>query len=142
MTLITIPKEKLPSTTPFLNSVCPGFNQLDDNIHFTLQEEQSDLPTGLLKFNWPITNTRNNLIAKLDDNYLNISRPPFTNNNESTTYVNLPYHITNLFKRVVEHNDKSKDGDIHIGSNVNPLIHDPFKFTNLNPGCISRIIQL
>ena len=30
---------------------------------------------------------------------------------------------------------------MHIGANVNALAHDPFKIINLNPGCITRIVD-
>lgn len=149
MTLLTIPTDQLPSTTSFLSSPCPGVNHLDDNIHFAfphdIQHDQPSTPTTptscVSQFSWPLSSTPK-AYAQLNSSYLNIARPPLVNKNESTTYVNLPYHITNLFKKVVEQNDKSKDGEIHIGSNLNPLSHDPFKYTNLNPGCISKIIEL
>ncbi|EMG45967.1 hypothetical protein G210_3810 [Candida maltosa Xu316] len=121
--------------TPFLNSVCPGYTTLDDNVHYQLQE----LPKNCREIPWPISTTSSTL--KLDSSYLNVARPPL-NRNESTTYVSLPYHVTDLFDKIVKNSEKGQEGYMHIGANINPLIHDPFKIIGLNPGCMTRIINL
>ncbi|RLV90874.1 hypothetical protein JA1_004274 [Spathaspora sp. JA1] len=140
MTSTTVPLNKLPPTTPFLNSVCPGFTALDDNVHYTIND--SDLSLSNQEFLWPLTeSTSNTRIAKLNKTYLNINRPPISSN-ESNTYVSLPNHITSLFKSVVNNNDKAAEGNLHIGANINPLSHDPFRIISLNPGCITRIVPL
>ncbi|KAK6457444.1 uncharacterized protein RJT20DRAFT_150203 [Scheffersomyces xylosifermentans] len=142
MTSTAISLEQLPSTQPFLNSVCPGPTHLDPNVHFSLKDER--LQEGEKCVNWPLTGSHSSsMTAKLDDSYLNIARPPLSHlSNESTTYVSLPYHITNLFKKVVKHKDKESEGNMHIAANVNPLTHDPFKIIQLNPGCLSSIIEV
>ncbi|RCK62770.1 UBP9-binding protein bun62 [Candida viswanathii] len=129
------PPSQLPSATPFLNSVCPGFPGLDDNVHYQLGE----LPRQCGEIPWPITTT--NTVLRLDGSYLNVARPAL-NKNESTTYVSLPYHITSLFEKVVKNSEKGLEGYMHIGANINPLLHDPFKIVNFNPGCMTRIITL
>lgn len=126
---------QLPNATPFLNSVCPGFAGLDDNVHYLLRT----LPSQCGEIPWPITTT--NTILKLDQSYLNIARPPLCKN-ESTTYVSLPHHVTSLFDKVVKNSEKGLEGYMHIGANINPLLHDPFKIVNSNPGCMTRIITL
>jgi outer membrane biosynthesis protein TonB len=141
MTLTYVSVDDLPSTNPFLNSVCPGFPYLDDNVHYQLNKEL--LNKQDMSIHWPITNPSSTTIAKLEPTYLNIARPPLNgSNNESTTYVSLPYHVTGLFKDIVKHKDKKLEGNMHIGANVNPLIHDPFKNIAINPGCLSTIIDI
>ncbi|EGW34602.1 uncharacterized protein SPAPADRAFT_149728 [Spathaspora passalidarum NRRL Y-27907] len=140
MTSTTVPLNKLPPTAPFLNSVCPGFTTLDDNVHYTLND--SDISLKNQEFLWPFSESATDThTAQLNKTYLNISRPPISKN-ESNTYVSLPNHITSLFKSVVRNNDKGMEGNLHIGANINPLSHDPFRIVNLNPGCITKIIPL
>lgn len=101
-------------------------------------------------FNWPLTGTLLPSIstkATLDSLYLNIARPPFERlvhkNIESTTYVSLPYHITNLFEQIALNQPPAKqDGGLHIGANVSPLIPDPYRWVHLNPGCLSTMVVL
>ncbi|KAK6460230.1 hypothetical protein DFJ63DRAFT_323768 [Scheffersomyces coipomensis] len=140
MTSTFIPTDQLPLINPFLITICPGISpQLESNTHFSLKDEHFN--NGELSINWPLN--ASNTTARLEDTYLNIARPPVSiNSNESTTYVSLPYHITNLFKKVVKSKDKQMEGNIHIGANVNPLSHDPFKIINLNPGCLTNILDL
>lgn len=128
------PSSQVPSLTPFLNSVCPGYTGLDDNVHYPLD----DIPHECGELIWPKSTT--NATIKLDYTYLNVARPGL-NKNESTTYVSLPLHITNLFDNLVSKSDKALEGYMHIGANVNALAHDPFKIINLNPGCITRIVD-
>jgi len=150
MTLTTVQSLQLPSATGFLNSVCPGISYLDYNIHYSLEEDLNKLPQhGLVELDWPLTGSHSTTTNKavLSPTYLHISRPPLNSvpgSNESTTYVSMPYHITNFFEKIVKTKEaaKSKDGGMHIGANVNPLVHDPFKLIHLNPGCLSAIIDL
>ncbi|CAX39554.1 conserved hypothetical protein [Candida dubliniensis CD36] len=124
----------VPSVTPFLNSVCPGYTGLDDNVHYPLE----DMPNECREHIWPTATT--NATIKLDYTYLNVARPAL-NKSESTTYVSLPLHITNMFDNLVSKSEKASEGYMHIGANVNALTHDPFKVINLNPGCITRILD-
>lgn len=141
MTLTQVSMDQLPNTAVFLNSVAPGFTSLDSNVHFSLENEP--LNNGERSITWPLTGTNQSTIAILDNTYLNISRVPLNPaSNESTTYVLLPYHVTNLFKKVVKQKDKESEGNMHIGANINPLAHDPFKVTQLNPGCLLDILEV
>lgn len=141
MTLTAVSVEDLPSTNPFLNSVCPGFPYLDDNVHYELSRDV--LSKEDISIHWPITDPSSTTVARLEPTYLNVARPPLhASSNESTTYVLLPYHVTGLFKEIVKHKDKKLEGNMHIGANVNPLIHDPFKNIAINPGCLSTIIDI
>ncbi|ABN68583.2 predicted protein [Scheffersomyces stipitis CBS 6054] len=141
MTSTQVSMDQLPNTAVFLNSVAPGFTSLDSNVHFSLENEP--LNNGERSITWPLTGTNQSTIAILDNTYLNISRVPLNPaSNESTTYVSLPYHVTNLFKKVVKQKDKESEGNMHIGANINPLAHDPFKVTQLNPGCLSDILEV
>lgn len=150
MTLTTVQLLQLPSANGFLNSVCPGITYLDYNVHFSLEEDLTKLPQhGLLELDWPLVGNHSTATNKalLSPTYLHISRPPLNRvpgSNESTTYVSMPYHITNFFEKIVKTKEaaKSKDGGMHIGANVNPLVHDPFKLIHLNPGCLSTMIDL
>lgn len=150
MTLTTVNLLQLPSANGFLNSVCPGTTHLDQNIHYSLDEDLEKLPQhGLIELDWPLVGKHSTATSKavLYPSYLHISRPPLNSvpgSNESTTYVSMPYHITNFFDKIVKTKEvnKSKDGGMQIGANVNPLVHDPFKLIHLNPGCLTRIIDL
>lgn len=146
MTLLIISDSKLPPIQPFLSSVYPSKSSLPDNIHFEIENlnqqdsnhENSSSKSSLLnpfkKFNWPFAP---NYFAQLQPYYLNIARPPLTDQ-ESTTYVSIPYHINYLFSRIT-HVQKNLD-NIQIGANVNPLNHDPMK--NTASGCLTRIIDI
>ena len=82
------------SSVKLKNSVCPGYTGLDDNVHYPLD----DIPHECGELIWPKSTT--NATIKLDYTYLNVARPGL-NKNESTTYVSLPLHITNLFDNLV-----------------------------------------
>ncbi|CUM68624.1 uncharacterized protein PRCAT00006351001 [Priceomyces carsonii] len=136
MTLIEVRPDKLPSLAPFLSQVCPGFSFLDYNVHYSLKNEKAHEMT----VDWPLMMAHK---AQLEEQYLNISRPPLNlSSNESTTYVSLPYHVTSLFKKIVNHRDKHQQGEMQIGANVNALSKDPFNYVQLNPGCLSTIVDL
>lgn len=147
MTLIQAPEE-LPPASVFLDTVCPGVEFLDDNIHFELKLA---LPGEALKeidsVSWPLLLSSVAATATIDSTYLNVGRPAFEHdvnkNCESTTYVSLPFHITNLFNQVVSvASPQKQDGSLHVGANVNPLMHDPFRLVYLSPGCMSSMITL
>lgn len=150
MTLTIVNSLQLPPVNGFLNSVCPGITYLDQNVHFSLEEDFDRLPQhGLIELDWPLVeeHTTSTSKAVLGRSYLHISRPPLNcvpGSNESTTYVSMPFHITNFFEKIVNTKEasKSKEGGMHIGASVNPLVHDPFKLIHLNPGCLTRIIDL
>lgn len=188
MTLTSISVLQLPSSSIFLNTVCPVITSLDDNVHFELENSVKSSPnespstsdpnlihTNLNNINsntdndddtiqnpkyinalqkvrqldWPFlgTNSIHPVKANLELTYLNIARPPLNNfngQNESTTYISLPFHITELFTKIVNEKERAKqlDGGMHIGANVNPLIHDPFKLVHLTPSCITSMINL
>ncbi|QFZ28751.1 putative catabolite repression protein [Clavispora lusitaniae] len=146
MTSSQIGAKHLPPVSFFLNSVCPGNDFLDDNIHFSLSHVQDKI-AEVSKLKWPLTGSQSIAHALLDPTYLNVARPPFKSprhkNLESTTYVSLPLHVTHAFAQVVQQEGEAKqDGGLHIGANVNPLTHDPFKLVGMNPGCISAMIVL
>lgn len=153
MTLLEVNIEELPPLTVFLGSVSPGIDKLEDNIHFKHDDEFHDNSKST-NFIWPLiennsiddSNLNNSLVATLHPQYLNIARPPLNTNGifESNTYVSLPFHITNLFDKVIEHKtpNKSVDGGFQIGANVGSLMPDPYEFVHLNPGCLSEILQL
>lgn len=142
------------SCTPFLNAVCPVIENLKENTHFNLEDQTqvknskySKAWSDLKSIDWPLGNTT--LVkASLRSSYLNISRPPLDNLNgncnESTTYISLPFHINEQFSKIVMEKEiaKQSDGSLHIGANVNPLIHDPFKLVHLNPSCLTNMIDL
>ena len=150
MTEIPTAFSKSTPLAVFLSSVCPGLPFLDDNTHFRLVDSLSPSKLRLIEnFNWPLTglNGPTTVQAHLDPTYLNVSRPPFQDdvhkNIESTTYVPLPLHYTSLFAKLVsDGTDHKQDGAKHIGANVNPLLHDPFRLVHLNPGCLSSVITL
>lgn len=134
-----IPEQELPSPTPFLNSVCPGFSFLDHNVVYSIKDKV--FPNGENQYLWLLSSSTSTNVAKLSPTYLNIARPPLSPT-ESSTYVSLPYHVTNLFKQVVNMKDKQLEGNMHIGANVNPLSQDPFKMVDLTPGCLSNILEI
>lgn len=150
MTLTSVEILQLPSSNEFLNSICPGITHLDHNVHFSLEDEFNEEPqNALISADWPLVGNLSTSTSKLrmHPTYLNIARPPLNavqGSNESTTYVSLPYHITNFFDKTAKYKDlhRLKEGGMHIGANVNPLVHDPFKLINLNPGCLSTILEL
>lgn len=134
--------ERLPPPSLFLDTVCPGPDHLEDNLHFSLEDEAATLGETA-QFIWPLLDSSTSTAkAHLDPTYLNIARPPLNHksyqNTESTTYVALPYHVRKLFDKVVI----NKVAMHHIGANVNPLQQDPFEPLQLNPGCISAMIVL
>lgn len=142
MTLTELSKAQYPPATLFLNSVCPGISQLEENTHFSLE---NDLPNNPFRaVDWPLALGNTPKYAELDRKYLNIARPllSLTAGTESTTYVSLPYHITNLFRKIVANKEGKADGSMHVGANVNPLVQDPFKLVHLNPGCLTAIIDV
>lgn len=134
---------------------------LDDNVHFLLDNQAIEDADGkqhsavdygaslksLLALDWPLVGSKASAHAKLQSTYLNIARPPLGNSkgsHESTTYVSLPFHVTELFRKILVEKERAKqvDGGMHIGANINPLIHDPFKLVLLNPSCITTIAEL
>ncbi|CCG20415.1 hypothetical protein CORT_0A00220 [Candida orthopsilosis Co 90-125] len=122
----------------YLNSVCPGYTKLDENLHYPLP---NNVPASTLEVAWPMTNGKSiNAKLKLENEYLNIARPPL-GTFESTTYVSLPLHVVNAFKEKVLRCDKRSDGNMHIGANVNPLTQDPFRNPNMNPGALTTIVE-
>ncbi|CAH6723445.1 hypothetical protein CLIB1444_15S01442 [[Candida] jaroonii] len=153
MTSLDVDIGDLPPLTVFLGSVSPGIDKLEDNIHF-LHDNEFEHKSKSSNFIWPLiennsiedSNLNNSLVATLHPQYLNIARPPLNNNGiyESNTYVSLPFHITNLFDKVIEHKtpNKSVDGGFQIGANVGSLMPDPFEYVHLNPGCLSEILEL
>lgn len=151
MTLTHISLEQLPPASFFLDTVCPGVDFLDDNIHFSLRDVLSEKNLATVSgLNWPLTGSTTATAAvkaHLDLEYLNVARPPFQHdvhkNIESTTYVSLPFHISSILAEVVSDKGQHKqDGAMHVGANVNPLMHDPFRLVLLNPGCISSMLVL
>lgn len=142
MTLTEISKAQYPPATMFLNSVCPGIGKLEENTYFSLENDPSN--SVFRAVDWPLGVGNCPKYAEIDRNYLNIARPPLslTAGTESTTYVSLPYHITNLFRKIVATKEGRTDGSMHVGANVNPLVQDPFKLVHLNPGCLSAIIDV
>lgn len=151
MTLTRLEPLQLPPLSVFLETVCPGTPFLDENIHFSLQETlDKEKLKEIDDLAWPLTDTTSTstkVMAQIDRTYLNIARPPFEHdvrrNIESSTYVPLPYHISNVFSQVCSAHDTSKqNGALPLGANVNPLMQDPFKLVHLNPGCFSSIIVM
>uniref|UniRef100_A0A0L0NZN0 Uncharacterized protein n=1 Tax=Candidozyma auris TaxID=498019 RepID=A0A0L0NZN0_CANAR len=152
MTLINVPKEQLPPAQLFLESVCPGLLALDDNIHFAFPSEvPQSVFDRLAEVNWPLTSSSafpTSIKARLEPTYLHVSRPPFQHdvhrNVESTTYISLPFHVTNIFSKVVgaQQGTMKQDGGLHIGANLNPLIPDPYRLVHMNPGCLTSMIVL
>lgn len=152
MTLTLVFLQNPPSTSFFLETVCPGPLLLEDNIHFSLE---TDAPEEKLKqltcLNWPFADpqapTSASRKAILDNKYLNVARPPFERlvhkNIESITYLSLPFHITHLFEQIALNQPPSKqDGSLHIGANVSPLVPDPYRWVHLNPGCLTSVVLL
>lgn len=143
MTLLDIDTEELPPLNSFFYSVTPGITELQENIHFSHNFNDPNLPKS---FVWPLSSNTNNL-AKLTDSYLNISRPPLNKGPglyESNTYISLPFHITNLFQKIIDNKiaTNTLDGGMQIGANVSSLMPDPFRLVHLNPGCITEVLQL
>lgn len=137
--MTSISSQSVPPLGIFLNSVCPGINALDQNIHFKIPTDEDDSSSVI---DWPFDTTTFQR-AKLNDTYLNISRP-YLGPRESTTYLSLPYHVLKSFKDLIKASNKNvnAEGQLQIAANVNPLINDPFKLVNLNPGCLSVIVEL
>lgn len=137
MTTCTVPAALLPSATVFLNTVAPGFEYNDENLHFPVPEDLR------VKVDWPLTGNHQLVMAP---QYLNVSRPPLDlhQRNELTTYVPLPHHITSIFHQMVAEKDPQKqlDGSMHIGASVNPLVHDAYKLVHMNPGCCNVMVDL
>ncbi|KAI5950731.1 creC [Candida jiufengensis] len=121
----------------YLNSVCPGYSELNDNTYYKLQ----NIPQYIKEISWPISNGKTIKKLHLDHNYLNIARPPM-GPFESTTYVSLPRHVVHNFNDIIKSIEKAQEGNMHIGANVNPLTQDPFRNPNLNPGSITTIIDI
>lgn len=152
MTLLKLPETQLPPTSLFLGSVCPGLLLLDDNIHFSIQDEvPKQVLERLSELNWPLTSSNSfpaSVKARLSPSYLHVARPPFQHdvhkNVESNTYVSVPFHVNQIFTKVIEkhHSGMREDGGLHIGANVNPLSPDPYRLVDLNPGCLTSVIQL
>lgn len=144
MTLVSVSIDELPAINQFLLSNSPGIKQLDDNIIFS----QASTPSSNREVSWPLSSQGSKKsYMKLEDTYINIARPPLNDGNfsyESTTYVSLPNHIHKLFESVIEHKteNKSLDGGVQIGSNFTSMLPDPFHLVNLNPGCLSAVIEL
>jgi hypothetical protein len=136
MTLLGLTDVKLPPVQPFLNTVYPGLDYLDENIHFKLDDTKLDEfgSSPFKKIKWP---TSQNCWLQLQPYYFNIARPPLTSQ-ESNTYVSIPYHINKLFTKV-SHTNKNLE-NARIGANINPLNHDPMK--TLVNGCFTKIIEI
>lgn len=147
MTDIT-PLEKTAPLSVFLNSVCPTLPYLDDNTHFSLQGQLDEHALAEIStFTWPFTSlgAATPVKAVLDQTYLHVARPPFADPHspESTTYVPMPLHLNTAFSKLIgEGHGLKQDGAKHVGANVNPLLHDPFRLVNLNPGCITCVMAL
>lgn len=145
MTLTQISSKELPPASIFLESICPGNDFLDDNIHFPLLAPQCKC-SGITELQWPLTGARANAHARIDPTYLNVARPPFCKqscrNIESSTYVSLPLHVARIFSQVKSEVNAEKRDGVNVGANVNPLNHDPFKLVEMNPGCMSAMIAL
>lgn len=123
----------------YLNSVCPGITSLEDNVHYQLPENKLDKR----EIDWPFSGPTEHKKAVLEGTYLNIARPPLNGaSNESTTYVSLPLHINEQFRKIVEKQGKLMEGSMHIGANLNPLLQDRFNYVHLNPGCLSAVIDI
>ncbi|KAI5967610.1 creC [Candida theae] len=128
----------LANVSLYLNSVCPGYTQLEENVHHNLPNDIAESTWGV---SWPIANGKSiNAKLKLEKQYLNVARPPM-GPFESTTYVSLPLHVVNSFKEKVHRCDKRQEGNLHIGANVNPLTQDPFRNPNTNPGALTTILE-
>lgn len=145
MTLTNISTKELPPVSVFLESVCPGNDFIDDNVHFPLIAGQN-VPSSITDLQWPLTGAPANVHARIDPTYLNVTRPPFDqkcrSNLESSTYVSLPLHVARTFSRVKNEMSAEKRDGLNVGANVNPLNHDPFKLVEMNPGCMSAMISL
>lgn len=145
MSITQISNKELPPASIFLDSVCPGNDFLDDNVHFPLFTDQIK-QSGITELQWPLTGARTNVHARIDSTYLNVARPPFPKqsrrNLESSTYVSLPLHVARTFSRVKNEVNAEKRDGLSVGANVNPLSHDLFKLVEMNPGCMSAMIAL
>ena len=150
MTEYRLKQGKLPPTSVFLSTVCPGVPFLDDNTFFSVRSLLDEAKVlSIEQYNWPFAGlvVSQAVLASLVDTYLNVARPPYQadeNNAESSTYVPLPLHITSLFSQVAQNSDVPNGGTRHmqVGASVNPLVHDPFRLVLLNPGCLSTIVRL
>lgn len=133
----------LTNVAPFLTSVCPGYTDLEENIHHSLQ--LFSIPAASSKINWPLNhNSKGHITStnlELDLTYLNIARPPLAKV-ESNTYVSLPLHVVEEFKKRIKTCDRVQEGNIHIGANISPLLQDPFRNVSLNPGSIAQVLEL
>lgn len=143
MTLLNIETEELPPLNSFFYSVAPGITELQENIHFSHDFNDPNLPKSIV---WPLS-SNSNILARLSDNYLNISRPPLNKGPglyESNTYVSLPFHITNLFQKIIENKiaTNTLDGGMQIGANVSSLMPDPYRFVHLNPEFLTEVLDL
>lgn len=151
MTEYNLQQDRLPPASVFLNTMCPGVPFLDDNTHFSVSSLRDKSRTKIIElYNWPLSGliSAPTILATLQDTYLHVARPPYEQddykNMEPSTYVPLPLHITSLFTSVVEEIDDRKNPNnlhLHIGANVSPLVHDPFRLVLLNPGCLSSMIR-
>lgn len=152
MTLLEADVLKLPSTSQFLNSSCPGISHLDSNVHYSIEGEIDKLALHEgLNVDWPFNNHSLKSVSrvKLSLEYLNIARPPTPSNldserKEATAYVSLPFHIVNTFQQVLKYKEFNNRGNSHlqIGASVNPLGPDPFYHIHGTPGCLSSIIDI
>lgn len=125
------------SVQTYLNSICPNVPLLDENSRMEIPD---DLYSRLHS-----TVFYNQFQVQLSKSYLNISRPPLKATNvlkESTTYVSLPLHVMYKLKELMKLKARFDEGNMQIGANVNPFVTDPFKFVELNPGCLSIIMNL
>lgn len=136
--MTSISSQKIPPLGIFLNSVCPGINQLDSNIHFSIPVSEDSKSQSV---DWSL-NSNTLQRAKLNDTYLNVSRP-YVGVEESRTYMSLPYHILKSFENSIAAVNKNgnSEGQLQIAANINPLVNDPFKLVHLNPGCLSVIVE-
>lgn len=137
-TSLTTTESPFANVSMYLNSVSPGYTQLDENLFHPLP---NNVPASTREIIWPMNNGKLiNAKLKLEKEYLNIARPPM-GPFESTTYVSLPLHVVNDFKERVQRCDKRHEGNMHIAANVNPLTQDPFRNPNMNPGALTAIVE-
>lgn len=155
MTLTKIKIDDLPPLNVFFGTVSPGIDKLEDNIHFIHEDYDSEEKANLVSILWPLNDNNNvtnnsdasTVVGKLTPTYLNISRGPLNPGPgifESNTYVSLPYHITNLFDKVIKYKTQNKtvDGGFQIGANAGSLMPDPSQYVQLNPGCLTEILDI
>lgn len=137
MTTFRVPTPQLPPVAHFLERVCPGPADLDENVHLPFPPGLSDKIKQIDNLPWPLQPQGTLTLDKL---YLHIARNPYTDK-DPLTYASIPLHVKLLFQRVVATQQKGHELELHIGASVNPLAHDAFPLVHLNPGSLSLIIE-